>query len=131
MPLMYAPLPSKRRASYYDLPTLLWTSIANLSVSLVFDTDVVITDLEANTFEALKQHDLLVATSIFSNGVLETAVSARGSLETGFSKSRLETFLQMCRSRLGLGTHCLGLGSVSDPTVSGAGQLFTWSYGQL
>ncbi len=86
---------------------------------------------------------VLVLVSV-SDGVLETAVSARGSLETGFSKSRLGSrHFYKC---LGLGSvsgphcldlgsvsepHCLGLGSVSDPTVSGAGQLVTWSYGQL
>ena len=39
-----------------------------------------------------------------SDGVLDAAVSARDLLETGFSMSRLETFLLMSRSRLGLET---------------------------
>ncbi len=48
----------------------------------------------------------VIAQVFFSDGVLETPVSARGSLETGFSKSRLGSrhFYK-----------CFGLGSVSGP----------------
>ena len=50
-----------------------------------------------------------------SDVVLETGVSARGSLETGFLMSwlGLETFYKCLGSVSG--PHCLGLGSVSTP----------------
>jgi len=54
VPLVYALLPNKCRTSYYNLLSLIRDSIVNMS--LIFDPDVIVTDFEASTLEALKQH---------------------------------------------------------------------------
>ena len=75
-----------------------------------------------NTIKVVQCKKIMV---LRSDGVLETGVSARGSLETGFWMSRLglETF---CKC-LGLGSvsgpPCLGLGSVSGPWCLGLGSV--------